>query len=407
MPVLNFPSSPALDQVYAESSRSWKWNGTSWIPTTVVGLQGPQGLQGPTGIPGTPGPTIYPATGIAVSTGTAWNTSLSIPLTIANGGTGQITRQAALDALAGSTTSGSYLRGNGTDVLMSAIQAADVPTLNQNTTGTAANVTGTVAIANGGTGATTAPAALAALVGFTTTATAAATTTLTNASSSYQIFTGTTTQTVLLPVTSTLAAGWTFHIVNNSTGVVTVNSSGGNLVISVPAGVTTMCTCILITGTTAASWEAGLTDFSTVTGTGSVVLAASPTLSGTPLAVTATEKTSTTQIATTAFVDRLRSLTTPSTVASGAVTAVVGDRGALLAQTSGSVTIPNAIFAARDVLTIYNNSAADITITQGASFTLRLVGTATTGNRTLAARGLATVVFISASEAVVSGGGLT
>jgi hypothetical protein len=36
-----------------------------------------------------------------------------------------------------------------------AIVAADVPTLNQNTTGTAANVTGTVAVANGGTGQTT------------------------------------------------------------------------------------------------------------------------------------------------------------------------------------------------------------------------------------------------------------
>jgi hypothetical protein len=36
-----------------------------------------------------------------------------------------------------------------------AIVAADVPTLNQNTTGTAANVTGTVAVANGGTGVTT------------------------------------------------------------------------------------------------------------------------------------------------------------------------------------------------------------------------------------------------------------
>lgn len=406
MPVLNFPSSPALDQVYAESSRSWKWNGTSWIPTTVVGLQGPQGLQGPTGSPGTPGPTIYPATGIAVSTGTAWNTSLSIPLTIANGGTGQITRQAALDALAGSVTAGSYLRGNGTDVLMSAIQAADVPTLNQNTTGTAAGLSATLAISSGGTGATTAPAALAALVGFTTTATAAATTTLTNASSSYQIFTGTTTQTIVLPVTSTLATGWTFHIVNNSTGVLTVNSSGGNLVISVPAGVTTMCTCIGITLTTAADWEAGLTDFSTVTGTGAVVLAASPTLSGTPLAVTATEKTSTTQIATTAFVDRLRSLTAPTTVATGG-TAVIGDRGALLSQTSGSVTVPASIFAARDVLTIFNNSASAQTITQGAGLTMYFAGTATTGNRTLAQRGLATIVFISATVAVISGGGLT
>lgn len=45
-----------------------------------------------------------------------------------------------------------------------AIVAADIPTLNQNTTGTAANVTGVVAIANGGTGQTTANAAFNALV---------------------------------------------------------------------------------------------------------------------------------------------------------------------------------------------------------------------------------------------------
>ncbi len=84
---------------------------------------------------------------------------------IANGGTGQTTQQAAINALAGAVTSGQYLRGNGTNVSMSAIQVADVPTLNQNTTGTASNVTGTVAIANGGTGQTTQQAALNALVG--------------------------------------------------------------------------------------------------------------------------------------------------------------------------------------------------------------------------------------------------
>lgn len=44
-----------------------------------------------------------------------------------------------------------------------AIVAADIPTLNQNTTGTAGNVTGVVAIANGGTGQTTATAAFNAL----------------------------------------------------------------------------------------------------------------------------------------------------------------------------------------------------------------------------------------------------
>ena len=100
------------------------------------------------------------------TTGTAANVTGTVA--IANGGTGETTRQAAMDALAGAVTSGQYLRGNGADVVMSAIQAADVPTLNQNTTGTSANVTGTVAIANGGTGQTTASAAFDALSPLTT-----------------------------------------------------------------------------------------------------------------------------------------------------------------------------------------------------------------------------------------------
>lgn len=116
-------------------------------------------------------------------------------------------------------------------------------------------------------------------------------------------------------------------------------------------------------------------------------------------------KTSDTTIATTAFVDRLRSMLAPST-GTGGGTAVVGDRGSLLSVTAG-VTVPASVFAANDVFSIYNNSASNITITQGAGFTLRQAGTANTGNRTLAQRGLATVVFISATEAVISGGGLT
>lgn len=91
----------------------------------------------------------------------------TLPLT--NGGTGQTTAAAAITALAGTQTSGYYLRSNGTNTLLAAIVAADVPTLNQNTTGTAANVTGTVAIANGGTGQTTASAAFNALSPVTTT----------------------------------------------------------------------------------------------------------------------------------------------------------------------------------------------------------------------------------------------
>jgi microcystin-dependent protein len=54
--------------------------------------------------------------------------------------------------------------------------------------------------------------------------------------------------------------------------------------------------------TTALSVAQGGTGTNTATGTGNVVLAASPTLTGTPLAPTATAGTNTTQLATTAFV---------------------------------------------------------------------------------------------------------
>ncbi len=87
-----------------------------------------------------------------IGTGT-WNATT---IAIAKGGTGATTAQTAINALAGATTSGYYLRGNGTNVVMAAIQAADVPTLNQNTTGTAAGLSSTLAIGSGGTGATTA-----------------------------------------------------------------------------------------------------------------------------------------------------------------------------------------------------------------------------------------------------------
>jgi len=93
---------------------------------------------------------------------------------------------------------------------------------------------------------------------YTTTATAAGTTTLTASSTLLQFFTGSTTQTVVLPVVSTLSTGQRYEIHNNSSGAITVNSSGGNLVATVPAGITTVCTCILITGTTAASWDADI-----------------------------------------------------------------------------------------------------------------------------------------------------
>jgi hypothetical protein len=115
-------------------------------------------------------------------------------------------------------------------------------------------------------------------MGYTTTATAAGTTTLTVASNYRQFFTGTSTQTIVLPVTSTLVTGMAYEIENNSTGLLTVNSSGGNLVGTIPAGVCAHAVCIGTTLTTAADWDWDYISTTTITGTGANVLGTSPTI---------------------------------------------------------------------------------------------------------------------------------
>lgn len=73
--------------------------------------------------------------------------------------------------------------------------------------------------------------------------------------------------------------------------------------------------------------------------------------------------------------------------------------------TDANVTIDQMEESA--TVSIYNDSGASISLTAGTAVTLRLAGTATTGTRTLAQHGMATVWFNSASEAVVSGAGVS
>lgn len=98
-----------------------------------------------------------------------------------------------------------------------------------------------------------------------------------------------------------------------------------------------------------------------------------------------------------------RSIPRNATAGGGPIT--TGARGQAYA-TTGGLTIPSATFAAGDCVSIYNDSAAAVTITQGSGLTLRQAGTTNTGNRTLAARGMCTVWFNSGSEAIISGAGV-
>ena len=91
---------------------------------------------------------------------------------------------------------------------------------------------------------------------------------------------------------------------------------------------------------------------------------------------------------------------------SSAYTLVAADSGKAVGATAG-VTIPASVFGDGDMVTIYNGSGSDITLTQGSGLTLYNTGDASTGNRTLAGRGMATVWFAAGSTAYISGAGLS
>ena len=233
--------------------------------------------------------------------GTGATRTLTVPNTdgtiITSGDTGTVTNTMLSGSIANSKLVNSSITING-----NAISLGDTATITANTsnaltvgtglqlnTGTTfdggaartISIDSTVATLTGSQTFTnktlTAPVIDNIKLGYTTTATAAGTTTLTVSSNYYQRFTGTTTETVVLPVTSTLVTGMSYAIENASTGNLTVNSSGGNLVATVIPGTTMVFLCIGTALTTAADWDAEYDEFAAITGTGSVVLSTSPT----------------------------------------------------------------------------------------------------------------------------------
>ena len=234
-------------------------------------------------------------------------------------------------------------------------------------------------VASGGTGATTAPAANANIQTYTTTVTAAGTTTLTNASTYYQYFTGSTTQTVVLPVASTLSLGWSFHIANNSSGNLSLQSSGLNAVATILPNTTAHVTCILASGTDAASWDYGFTDFNTTVpialgGTGATTLAGA-NIAVTTAANSFTAKqtfTGATASLASAFINATETSTISATAATGTINYDVTTQSVLYYTTSASAnwtlnirgngtTSLNTLMSTNDSLTVV------FLVTQGAT----------------------------------------
>jgi hypothetical protein len=93
-------------------------------------------------------------------------------------------------------------------------------------------------------------------------------------------------------------------------------------------------------------------------------------------------------------------LNIPSSSTTG--TLVAADVGKFL-PLAATIIIPASIFAAGDVVSLYNNTSGTLTITCSA-VTTKIAGSNTTvTSATLAIRGVATVLFIDATNCVLTG----
>ena len=91
-------------------------------------------------------------------------------------------------------------------------------------------------------------------------------------------------------------------------------------------------------------------------------------------------------------------------------TLVAADAGkhVLEATNAATITVPNSVFGAGDAVTIVSyQGSGNQTIAEGAGFTLYNAADASTGNRTLATRGMATILFVTPSIGYISGAGLS
>ena len=88
-------------------------------------------------------------------------------------------------------------------------------------------------------------------------------------------------------------------------------------------------------------------------------------------------------------------------------TLVDSDAGKFIRSGGGNITINPNVFSTGDMITILNDTGGNITIIQGSSFSLINSADASTGNRTLAQRGMATILLNAQNQGYISGSGLS
>jgi hypothetical protein len=328
--------------------------------------------------------TLTNATGLPIVAGTTGT------LSVARGGTGATDAPNARTGL-GATTLGSNL------FTVPNPSAVTFPQFNADNTVSSLDAASFRAAigAGGGSGSVTSVGGTGTVNGITLTGTVTTTGNLTlgGALSGVSL---TTQVTGTLPIANggTGTTSTTFaNLTTNVTGTLPV-ANGGTGITSFGAGIATFL------GTpSSANLAAAVTN---ETGSGSLVFATSPTLVTPALGTPASGVLSNTTVDGTNKVGYLNipyvtDKTTSYSLAVGDVGEVVG------VGTGGSITIPDATFAAGDAVLVFNNTAGDITITCTIT-TAYIAGTdEDKATVTLKTRGLANILFISGTVCVITG----
>ena len=184
------------------------------------------------------------------------------------------------------------------------------------------------------------------------------------------------------------------NLATNVTGTLPVGN-GGTGITSFGTGIATFL------GTpSSANLAAALTD---ETGSGSAVFATSPTLVTPALGTPASGTLSSCTVDGTNAVG-YRAIPQSGSAKTTSYTLAVGDVGEFIeVGASGSIVVPNSTFAAGDAVVIFNNTSGAITLTM--SITTAYIGGTDADKATisLATRGVCNVLFISGTVCVVTG----
>lgn len=243
-------------------------------------------------------------------------------------------------------------------------------------------VTGTLPVANGGTGVTASSGASSSvlrdansnvtannfLAGYNVITAAAGTTVLTASSAYYQRISGSTTQTIQLPIATTLVQGQGFTFDNDSSGAVSIVDSASGAIDTVPSGGYSYIFAEDVT-TSAGSWGKyallpASYDFSTTSANFGSAVISNTTYQGTAVA----SGYGGTGLTTFSAANNALYSTSASALAAGTLPVAAGGTGLATTPANGALDIGNGTGFTRTTLTAgtgisVTNASGGITIT--------------------------------------------